>query len=205
MSIVLPNRKRLLPEESRAAAVAAARDLLTQDGVAAITLKSVAAKVGRTHANLLHHFGSVAGLHRALAEDIAATVSASITAAIARRRQGLATERDVVDAMFDAFARDGAGELIGWIALTRQRDALKPVIDTIAAIVADFAAAGDDRPMDKVTLGLVLLAVGDSLVGEEVAAGTGQTRDAVREIAVSGDRRSPGGLRRTSVCTSAIS
>ena len=184
MSIILPKRKRLTQDESRAAAVAAARSLLLDQGAAAITLKAVAAKIGRTHANLLHHFGSVAGLHRALATDIAVTVSASITAAIASRRQGLATERDVVDAMFDAFARDGAGELIGWIALTRQRDALKPVIDTIAAIVADFTAAGDQRPMDKVTLGLVLLAVGDSLVGEEVSKGTGQTRDAVREIAV---------------------
>ena len=184
MSIVLPKRKRLTQDESRAAAVAAARRLLLDQGAAAITLKAVAAKIGRTHANLLHHFGSVAGLHRALATDIAVTVSASITAAIASRRQGLATERDVVDAMFDAFARDGAGELIGWIALTRQRDALKPVIDTIAAIVADFTAAGDQRPMDKVTLGLVLLAVGDSLVGEEVAQGTGQTREQVRQIAV---------------------
>jgi AcrR family transcriptional regulator len=195
MSIVFQSRKRLTQEESRAAAVAAARALLLDQGAAAITLKAVATRIGRTHANLLHHFRSVAGLHRALAEDIAVTVSASITSAIASRRQGLATERDVVDAMFDAFARDGAGELIGWIALTRQRDALKPVIDTISAIVADFTAAGDERPMDKVTLGLVLLAVGDSLVGEEVAQGTGQAREAVREIAVRqiaavvGDRR----------------
>ena len=183
MSITLP-RKRLTQEESRAAAVAAARALLLEHGAAAITLKAVAAKVGRTHANLLHHFGSVAGLHRALAEDIAATVSASINSAIARRRQGLATERDVVDAMFDAFTDQGAGELIGWIALTRQRDALKPVIDTIAAIVADFRAVGDTRPMDKVTLGLVLLAIGDSLVGKEVAKGVGQPRSEIRDLAV---------------------
>ena len=184
MSITLPKRKRLSPDESRAAAVAAARGLLLEQGAAAITLKAVAGKIGRTHANLLHHFGSVAGLHRALAEDIAVTVSASITSAIASRRKGLATERDVVDAMFDAFADQGAGELIGWIALTRQRDALKPVIDTIAAIVADFRAVGDQRPMDTVTLGLVLLAVGDSLVGEEVAQGVAQPRSEIREIAV---------------------
>ena len=184
MSITLQNRKRLTQDESRAAAVAAARGLLLDQGAAAITLKAVAAKVGRTHANLLHHFGSVAGLHRALAEDIAATVSTSITAAIARRRQGLATERDVVDAMFDAFTDQGAGELIGWIALTRQRDALKPVIDTISAIVADFRAVGDTRPMDKVTLGLVLLAIGDSLVGREVAEGVGQPRSEIRDLAV---------------------
>jgi AcrR family transcriptional regulator len=79
MSIRLQIRKRLSPQESRALAVAAARELLRDEGVAAVTLKSVAAKIGRTHANLLHHFGSVADLHRALAEDIAATVSASIS------------------------------------------------------------------------------------------------------------------------------
>ena len=177
-------RKRLSPTESRAAAVAAARQLLRDDGVAAITLKSVAAKIGRTHANLLHHFGSVAGLHRALAEDIAHTVSASITDAIGKRRRGEASARDVVDAMFDAFDAERVGELIGWIALTRQREALEPVIDTIRTIVEDFRAAGDPRPMDRVTLGLVLMAIGDSLAGDEVAGATGLGREAVREDAV---------------------
>lgn len=184
MSIKLNLRKRLSPDESRAAAVAAARQLLRDQGVAAVTLKSVAAKVGRTHANLLHHFGSVAGLHRALAEDIAHTVSASITDAIGKRRRGEASARDVVDAMFDAFDAERVGELIGWIALTRQREALEPVIDTIRTIVEDFRAAGDPRPMDRVTLGLVLMAIGDSLAGDEVAGATGLSREAVREDAV---------------------
>jgi AcrR family transcriptional regulator len=184
MSISLKIRKRLSPDESRAAAVAAARELLRDQGVAAVTLKSVAARVGRTHANLLHHFGSAAGLHQALAEDIAATVSGSISEAIGKRRRGEASERDVVDAMFDAFHAERVGELIGWIALTRQREALEPVIETIKAIVADIRDSGDTRPMDRVTLGLVLLAIGDSLVGDEIAAATGLPREAVRDDAV---------------------
>lgn len=184
MSIRLQIRKRLSPDESRAAAVAAARDLLRDEGVAAVTLKAVASRVGRTHANLLHHFGSVAGLHRALAEDIAKTVSTSINEAIGKRRRGEASERDVVDAMFDAFATERVGELIGWIALTRQREALEPVVETIRSIVEDFRAAGDTRAMDRVTLGLVLLAIGDSLVGEEVAGASGLPREAVRDDAV---------------------
>lgn len=184
MSISLQLRKRLSPQESRAAAVAAARGLLRDQGVSAVTLKAVAARVGRTHANLLHHFGSVAGLHQAVAEDIARTVSASITEAIGRRRRGEASERDVVDAMFDAFHAEQVGELIGWIALTQQREALKPVVDTIRSIVDGFRESGDPRPMNRVTLGLVLLAIGDSLVGEEVATATGLQREAVREDAV---------------------
>ena len=184
MSIRFQKRKRLPPEESRAAAVAAARELLRDEGIAAVTLKSVAARVGRTHANLLHHFGSAAGLHQALAEDIAVTVSASITEAIGKRRRGEASERDVVDAMFDAFTTERVGELVGWIALTRQREALAPVVATIKSIIADFRNAGDPRPMNRVTLGLVLLAIGDSLAGEEVAAASGLPREAAREDAV---------------------
>lgn len=184
MSIKLLGRKRVSPQESRAAALGAARELLKVDGAAAVTLQSVAKKIGRTHANVLHHFGSAAGLQRAMAEDIAQTVAASIEGAIEQRRLGQATERHVIDAMFDAFRREGAGELIGWIALTRQREALEPIIQTIDRIVRLMKATGDERPVDRMTLGLTLLAIGDSLVGEEVARACALPREAVREVAV---------------------
>jgi AcrR family transcriptional regulator len=183
MSIRPLMRKRVSPEESRAAAVAAARELLKSEGAAAVTLQAVARRVGRTHANLLHHFGSAAGLQRALAEDIAQTVSASIEEAIRERRAGQATERDVVDAMFEAFRREGAGELIGWVALTRQREALEPVVATIERIIRTMRALGDTRPVDSMTLSLTLLAIGDSLAGEEVARACGLDRSAIREVA----------------------
>jgi AcrR family transcriptional regulator len=183
MSIRPLMRRRVSPEESRAAAMAAARELLKSEGAAAVTLQAVAARVGRTHANLLHHFGSAAGLQRALAEDIAQTVAASIEGAIQQRRAGTATERDVVDAMFEAFRREGAGELIGWVALTRQREALEPVIATIERIIRTMRALGDSRPVDRMTLALTLLAIGDSLGGEEVARACGLDRGAIREVA----------------------
>jgi AcrR family transcriptional regulator len=184
MSIKPLERRRVSPGESRAAALLAARQLLKSDGAAAVTLQAVAARVGRTHANLLHHFGSAAGLHRALAEDIAQTVAASIEGPIRKRRDGEATERDVIDAMFDAFRREGAGELIGWIALTRQREALEPVIATIERVIRTMRALGDNRPVDTMTLGLTLLAIGDSLAGEEIARACGLDRETVREVAV---------------------
>ncbi len=53
-------RERLTPQESRAAALEAARRLLIERGPQAVTLKAVAAEIGKTHANLLHHFGSAA-------------------------------------------------------------------------------------------------------------------------------------------------
>ena len=96
-------------------------------------------------------------------------------------------------------ADQGAGRPID-CPPTSQRNALKPVIDTMPAIVADFRAAGDDRPMDRVTFGLVLLAIGDSLVGAEVAEGTGQARPRSENS----DNRSAVAISRSASRTAAV-
>ena len=183
MPVTAVARKRLPPQESRNAAIGAARALLREEGVAAITLKSVAARMGRTHANLLHHFGSVAELHRALADTIAHEVANQITASIGQMRRGEKRLRDVVEGMFDAFIDQRMGELVAWVALTRQREALDAVVAAIADVVRDISGPGDDRPLDQATLGLVLFSIGDSLVGSEVARACGLPRSAAREIA----------------------
>lgn len=177
-------RKRLPPQESRALALGAARDLLREEGVTAITLKAVAGRIGRTHANLLHHFGSVAGLHRALADQIAHQVAASITEAIGRMRRGEGKLKDVVEGMFDAFREEKVGELMAWVALSRQREALEPVVAAISAVIRDIREPGDERPLEQATLGLVLLAIGDSLAGDEVARACDLPTTAARDIAV---------------------
>src|SRR5215207_7650457 len=95
-------RLRLSPSESRAVALEAAQRLLLERGPQAVTLKAVAAEIGRTHANLLHHFGSAAGLQAELARTIAEQVTGSIAEAVARARSGDADAREVVDGTFDA-------------------------------------------------------------------------------------------------------
>jgi AcrR family transcriptional regulator len=86
-------RKRLTPEESRSTALAAARALLIETGPQAVTLKAVAARIGRTHANLLHHFGSASGLQKALAEHLARSVCETIIDAVRASRAGLGSAR----------------------------------------------------------------------------------------------------------------
>nr|WP_294848942.1 TetR family transcriptional regulator [uncultured Sphingomonas sp.] len=183
MSITLPVRKRLSPQESRAQALSAARDLLREDGVQAITLKAVAGRIGRTHANLLHHFGSVADLHRALADQIAHEVASQITSSIGQMRRGEKRLRDVVEGMFDAFIEQRVGELMAWVVLTRQRETLEPVVEAISQVIKDISSPDDKRPLDQATLGLVLFAIGDSLVGAEIARACGLPRSAARDIA----------------------
>ncbi len=172
------------PEESRRLAVATARDILREEGAAAVTLKAVAGRMGRTHAALLHHFGSVDGLHAQLADEIAHEVADSIAGSIGRYQAGKVKLRRVVEEMFTAFREQHFGELIAWVVLQRRREALAPVEHAIAGVITKITPPGDDRPLDRATMGLVLVAIGDALVGEEVARACNLPHDVAHEIAV---------------------
>ena len=176
-------RTRLSPEESRSVALAAARKLLIEQGPQAVTLKAVAAEIGRTHANLLHHFGSAAGLQGELARSIADAVTHSIADAVERARAGETDARVIVDQCFDAFGKEGAGALAAWMILTGNRDALDPILDSIHALVAQLAIGHDEQHVAESTLSLVLNALGDSLLGPEIGLALGLPRDAARELA----------------------
>jgi len=176
-------RKRLSPGESRSAALEAARELLLTEGPSAVTLKAVAARIGRTHANLLHHFGSAAGLQGELAQSIADSVTASIAEAVERARSGETDARVIVDQCFDAFGRQGAGALAAWMILTGNRDALNPILDSIRSLVAQLTVGHEDHHVAESTLSLVLNALGDSLLGPPIAEALGLPRDSARELA----------------------
>ena len=176
-------RKRLSPGESRSAALDAARELLLTEGPSAVTLKAVAGRIGRTHANLLHHFGSAAGLQGELAKSIADSVTARIGEAVERARSGEADARIIVDQCFDAFGREGAGALAAWMILTGNRDALNPILDSIRHLVSQLTVGHEDHHVAESTLSLVLNALGDSLLGPPIAEALGLPRDAARELA----------------------
>lgn len=163
----------------------AARALLIESGPQSVTLKAVAARIGRTHANLLHHFGSAAGLQQALAAHLATTVCESIGEAVRATRAGIGTPREVVDLTFDAFDREGGGALVGWMLLTGNEHALDPVIAAIQALVDELHpqehADGAERPIHEETFALVLLALGDAMIGERLAASLGVRRETARE------------------------
>jgi len=179
-------RKRLSPEESRDAAIEAARALLVEEGPQAVTLKAVAARIGRTHANLLHHFGSAKDLQRALIKHLADTITAQIGEAAQRARASDQNPREVVDMTFDAFAR-GAGAMASWMILTGNEDALDPILEAIHNLVDDLAQdhAHEGWTLQEETLQLVLTALGDALLGGPMAKALGLPREKARELAVS--------------------
>jgi len=176
-------RERLSPEDSRAAALEAARELLLEDGPQAVTLKAVGAKMGKTHANLLHHFGSAAGLQSELARHISDRVTAVIAAVVERARQGEADPREIVDKTFEAFDEEGAGALAAWMILSGNREALNPILAAIHRLVDQLGRGHEDRPVHETTLWLVLAALGDSLLGAPMAEALGLPREKAREMA----------------------
>ena len=179
----ITTRERLTPQESQAAALEAARRLLIERGPQAVTLKAVAAEIGKTHANLLHHFGSAAGLQAALAALISDRVCAGIREAVQKSRAGEVDPIAVVDGTFDAFGKEGAGALAAWMILSGNRDALNPILKSIDQMVDQLVEGYEDRPVHETTLWLVLIAIGDSLLGGPMAEALGLPRDKAREVA----------------------
>lgn len=180
MSII---RERLTPQESRSVALEAARLLLIESGPQAVTLKAVGAKIGKTHANLLHHFGSAAGLQSDLARYIGDRVTTGIAEAVQRSRQGEADPREVVDRVFDTFDQEGAGALAAWMILSGNRDALNPILESIHHLVHQLGQGPEDPPVHETTLWLVLAALGDSLLGGPMATALGLPRETARDLA----------------------
>lgn len=175
-------RSRLSQQDSRAAALAAARTLLIEEGPQALTLKAVASRVGRTHANLLHHFGSAAELQAEVARSIAESVTGSIGEAVEKARAHEADAREIVDRTFDAFDKEGAGALAAWMIINGNQDALNPILEAIRALVRQLSAAHEGHHVPETTLWLVLIALGDSLLGAPIADALGMPRDASRRI-----------------------
>ena len=186
MSIVRP---RLSQQESRSVAIDAARRLLIEEGPQAVTLKAVGAAIGKTHANLLHHFGSAAGLQSELARSIAETVTQSIGRSVELARAGEIDAREIVDQTFDAFDKEGAGALAAWMILTGNRDALDPILAAIRGMVDQLSLDHEQHGVPETTLRLVLAALGDSLLGAPITEALGLDRDAARKQAAESLRR----------------
>jgi AcrR family transcriptional regulator len=139
--------------------------------------------MGRTHANLLHHFGSAAGLQKALAETMAERITRQIGEAVLKVRAGESPPRSVVDMTFDAFEQ-GGGALASWAILSGNDDALDPILQAIHRLMDQLSdGTTHDDDMRRDTLDLVLSALGDALLGEAMASALGLPRDTARELA----------------------
>ncbi|MEN5170956.1 TetR/AcrR family transcriptional regulator [Brevundimonas pondensis] len=182
-----PRRRRRSPEEARKEAVVSARALLLSGGPDAVTLSAVAADIGVTHANLIHHFGSAAGLQSALMGSMVADLNQALDAAVARLRTDDGAPLELVNAVFDAFAEGGAGRLAAWIALSGDLSHLEPVRTAVRDLVEAICdKMGDDgqarERIGSAVLFIALSAFGEALIGPPLRNMLDQPDDAGRRV-----------------------
>lgn len=111
-------RARRTPEEARRLILDAAQAAIARTGPEGLRLQDIAAAAGISHPLILHHFGSRAGLVRALTAEATLELRDKLVAAMA---QGGFTVDDQLDRVFEAF-RSGLAQRMAWLATVDSRD-----------------------------------------------------------------------------------
>jgi AcrR family transcriptional regulator len=177
-------RLRRSPEAARENILIAAEALLVERGPQAIKLADVAKAAGVVHANVIHHFGSIAGVETALMERMIRQLADRI---IAGFNQDGATPGFGAQALFDAFEAKGAARLAAWLELTGEGRRMTLVREVVDAVVDTRVArdAGVDREaiIDFILLNIIL-AVGVGLFGPTLGALLGRPPERARELAL---------------------
>ena len=181
-------RRRRSPDEARREAVVSARALLLSGGPDAVTLSAVAGDIGVTHANLIHHFGSAAGLQAALMASMMNDLAAALDTAVVRLRTDEGAPLELVNAVFDAFAEGGAGKLAAWIVLKGDLSHLEPVRDAVTGLVhaiQDKLGDPDGQAQTRISsavLFIALSAFGEALIGPPLRDMLDQDDDSSRRV-----------------------
>ncbi len=184
-----PVRRRRSSAEAKSETLVAARKILLSRGPDAITLKNVAAELGTTHTNLLHHFGTAADLQTALMSTMVQDLSNALAQAITRLKEDEDSRHSLIETVFDAFDKGGAGRLAAWIALSNKLGHLgqmqKTITDLVRAI-EELAPENSDEVRARVTSAVIfvaLMAFGDAIIGAPLETMLGRERQAGRKIA----------------------
>lgn len=182
-----PKRRRRTPDEARREALVAARRLLIDLGPTGITLKAVADEIGVTHANLIHHFGSAAGLQSALMGSMVRDLTDALAETVVQLRSETGAPRALTDSVFDAFEKGGAGRLAAWIVLSGDLRHLEPVraaVQDLVNAVHEKLAEGEPtrHRITGAVLFIALCAFGDSVIGGPLCDMLDRDEDSARRI-----------------------
>ena len=197
MSIIDPlkssasaKRLRRTPEEARELILDTAQALIARGGPEGLRLQDIAAEAGISHPLILHHFGSRAGLVRALARRAAAALRDRLIAAMSAPNFSL---EEQIGQVFDAL-RDGLAQTLSWLAATEpdggesgETMIMREIIDTLharrtAAAPPDATISREDTEW-RVFL-VTFAAFGDALYGAPLrrSAGLPETDDTDRRF-----------------------
>ena len=138
-------RARRSPEEARQLILDTAQRLIARGGPEGLRLQDIAAEAGISHPLILHHFGSRAGLVRALARRATAELRDRLVGAMSAPDYSLDEQ---IDSVFEAL-RGGLAQILAWLAATEpdggesgETMIVREIIDTMHARRAASAPPG---------------------------------------------------------------
>jgi AcrR family transcriptional regulator len=172
-------RVRRTPDEARRLILDAAQAAIARTGPEGLRLHDIAAAAGVSHPLILHHFGSRAGLVRALTREATAELKDKLVAAMTEPDY---SAEEQLGRVFAAF-RDGLGSRLAWLA-TVAVDRDEGEVPTIQREIADIlhtrrvAAAPPGTkvaPEDSQFLVylIAIAALGDAIYGVEFRRSAG--------------------------------
>ena len=116
-------------------------------------------------------------------------LSDALAQAITRLREDEDARLGLIETVFEAFDKGGAGRLAAWIALSNKLAHLgqmqKTIIDLVKAI-KEIAPEQSDELNQRVTSAVIfvaLMAFGDAIIGAPLETMLGRERQAARKIA----------------------
>jgi AcrR family transcriptional regulator len=178
-------RVRRSPEESRANILAAAEQLLVEQGPQSLRLADVAKAAGVANATVLHHFGSIE--RRSAGADGADDRAISSTASWPSRSRRTRRWRPALSGLktlFDALETPGAARLAAWLELTDETSRLTVVREAVQEVAQkkiSQAGVPEDVAEDMILLS-VTLALGVGLFGPSLGKLIGKPEGRAREL-----------------------
>lgn len=177
-------RIRRSPEESRSNILSAAESLLVAQGPQSLRLADVAKAAGVANATVLHHFGSIDAVQKALMERMIADLVASILAVEVPLDDPAAARGVGLKTLFDAFETRGAARLAAWLELTDETSRLTLVREAVQEVAQKKmvnAGIPADMAEDLILLS-VTLAIGVGLFGPSLGQLIGKPPERAREL-----------------------
>jgi AcrR family transcriptional regulator len=181
-----PTRVRRQPEAARDNILTAAEGLLVRAGPLSLKLADVAAAAGVANASVMHHFGSIDGLHTALMERMTSELVASALAAIAQADKNPDSAIEAtLQSLFDTFESRGAARLAAWLELTgewKRLNGVRDAVNQVAQRQGKRMGLSTDAAEDMILVSLVL-AMGTGLFGRSLGQSMGKPRTHIRDLA----------------------
>ncbi len=181
-----PRRLRRSSEASRENILAAAEAILKAEGPQNLKLVEVAKAAGVVNATVLHHFGSIGDLQKALMTRMIEQLVERIVSIAKEAQDAGQMAGQSTAALFDAFEERGVARLAAWLELTGESRRLTLVREAVQQVMS--ARPQDESPtaaaLEDFILICISVALGVGLFGATLSALLGKPETQAREMAL---------------------